>query len=473
MAKFREFNGPVVHVDLAKPADERWDEAGEKIADHVHRAVNKFVDYASNVHWQLTKKWRRSDMNGPNRIYLVLGALGLLLASLRAPAATTQPVQPVFAGAVGHGIHTPAGRGGKVIRVTSLAAEGPGSLAEALVAKGPRIVVFEVGGVIDLDGRTLEVTEPRLSIEGQTAPSPGITIIRGPLRISTDDVLVRHIRVRPGDCGKPKRSGWEPDSLAVHRANRVVFDHCSVSWGVDENMSAGGLDPSPSDITFSHCIIAEGLKNSTHKKGAHSMGTLIYGNNQRVAILWNLYACNDVRNPRFNGGASATVANNLIYNPGGQAIHMNNANPAVSIVGNVLRFGPATSPRLNMISGVSPAFMEDNVAFDAEGKPLPASQIAGKGVQPAPEKKNWPANFKALPSGEVEAHVLARAGARPKDRDEVDRRILSLVTQRKGQIIDSQEQVGGYPKVQPTRRKLDVPSEGVQEWLDKLAAEVE
>jgi hypothetical protein len=243
-----------------------------------------------------------------------------------------------------------AGPTQQVVRVTNLNADGPGSFAAAVATKGPRVVVFEVGGVIDLGARGLEIAEPFLHVAGQTAPSPGITLIRGGLTVSTNDVVIRHLRVRPGDAGQAKRSKWEPDGLTTHRAARVVIDHCSFSWAVDENLSASGLNPSSADVTFRHCIIAEGLRLATHGKGAHSMGTLVFGNNERVAILFNLYACNDVRNPRFNGGCSATVANNLIYNPGGQAIHLQNSNPAISIVGNVLRHGPSTSPRLTMIS---------------------------------------------------------------------------------------------------------------------------
>src|SRR6185312_9822525 len=83
-----------------------------------------------------------------------------------------------FPGAVGWAAHTPGGRGGQVIRVTTLAAKGPGSFLEALETKGPRVIVFEVGGVIDLHGEEIEIAEPYLTIAGQTAPAPGITLIR-------------------------------------------------------------------------------------------------------------------------------------------------------------------------------------------------------------------------------------------------------------------------------------------------------
>src|SRR5438094_249582 len=88
---------------------------------------------------------------------------------------------------------------GVVLRVTTLDADGPGSLRNALEDDRPRLVVFEVGGVIDLSGQSLIVTNPHLTIAGQTAPDPGITIIRGGLTIETHDAAVEHIAVRPGD----------------------------------------------------------------------------------------------------------------------------------------------------------------------------------------------------------------------------------------------------------------------------------
>src|SRR4051794_31381387 len=107
-------------------------------------------------------------------------ALGLVASTAAAPApsatASAPAATPAFPGAIGWAAATtPGGRGGRIIRVTTLAADGPGSLREAVEAKGPRIVVFEVGGVIDLGQKTLTIREPFLTIAGQTGPSPGIT----------------------------------------------------------------------------------------------------------------------------------------------------------------------------------------------------------------------------------------------------------------------------------------------------------
>src|SRR6201994_3631685 len=132
----------------------------------------------------------------------------ILLFVAAIPAAVSAQAFPgaVGWGAVGWGAQTPGGRGGRIIRVTNLDAAGPGSFRAAVEAHGPRIVVFEVGGVIDLGLTTLSITEPFLTIAGQTAPSPGITIIRGGIDVHGHDVIVRHIRIRTGVSGQARRS---------------------------------------------------------------------------------------------------------------------------------------------------------------------------------------------------------------------------------------------------------------------------
>src|ERR1700736_3037974 len=150
--------------------------------------------------------------------FSVISSLMVLVLCHGASAAQSRPVlsshwtQSAFPGAQGWAAGTPGGRGGQVIKVTTLAAARPGSLRAAIEAKGPRIVVFEVGGVIDLDRETLQITEPFITIAGQTAPSPGITIIRaGGVAITTHDVVFQHLRLRPGDAGQPKAGGWSSD----------------------------------------------------------------------------------------------------------------------------------------------------------------------------------------------------------------------------------------------------------------------
>jgi pectate lyase len=324
----------------------------------------------------------------------------LLLArpGLAAELAVAAVRLPAFPGAVGWAASTPGGRGGAILRVTTLSADGPGSLQAALATVGPRIIVFEVGGVIDLGERTLKIDAPFATIAGQTAPSPGITLIRGGIDIATHDVVVQHIRVRPGDGGRPKRSGSDYDAIStLAGAHDVIVDHCSLTWATDENLSASGPrfeGATPDDwrrgtshrITFSHNLIAEGLADSVHVKGEHSKGSLIHDNASDILIVGNLYAHNKERNALFKGGARGAVVNNLIYDPGRRAIHYNliagewGSQPyqvgEIAVIGNVLRGGPSTIAELPLVmiggSGDLRLYERDNIAIDAAGRALPA-----------------------------------------------------------------------------------------------------
>ena len=390
---------------------------------------------------------------------------------------------------IAFGNATKGGLNGKIIRVTNLNATGPGSLREAIEAKGPRIVVFEVGGVIDLNKGQLDVREPFLTIAGQTAPSPGITIIKGGFWINTHDILIQHIRVRPGDAGEPKRSGWSPDGLTTSGgdAYNVLVDHCSFTWAVDENLSASGRrtegpDSTSHNITFSNNIIAECLSNSSHEKGPHSKGTLIHDFCRDIAIVGNLFAHNGMRNPYFKAHSTGVIVNNLIYNPGRVAIQLyysksewKNAryepeNCRVSIVGNVLYTGKNTNEKMALVAAMGDAFMKDNLAFGAEGMALP---LTYGNINILSEKPVWPTDFMPLPANEVVGYITGHVGARPKERDAVDKRIIQDFLDKKGQILDSQDEVGGYPKHKATYRKLDVPEEDIDSWLMQLASELQ
>ena len=389
--------------------------------------------------------------------------------------------QPAFAGAMGWAASTLGGRGGRIVRVTTLAGDGPGSLREALEAEGPRIVVFEVGGVIDLNGHDIRVQTPFLTIAGQTAPEPGITLIKGGVSIRTHDVIVRHIRVRPGANGAAPRSGWEVDGLTTSGGWNVIVDQCSFSWATDENLSASGPRFGGGEtveqwrrntsrrITFSRNIVAEGLSHSSHAKGEHSKGTLIHDNATEVLIVGNLYAHDYERNQLFKGGAHAVTANNLMYDPGNRCMHyaLNaeewGAHPweagRLSIVGNVTRGGPSTRADLPFLivegQGDLDLYAVDNPARHADGRPMQEIGIISDRdpkITRLERSPHWPAGFRARPSGEVEAWAFAEAGARPWARDAIDRRILQQVRDGTGRIIDDEKAVGGYPTPTPTQR---------------------
>lgn len=377
---------------------------------------------------------------------------------------------------LGWAAKTPGGDGGKVIRVKTLEGGGPGSLREAVAAKGPRTIVFDVGGVIDLKRHSIKVTEPFLTIAGETAPSPGITLIKGSLAIESHDVIVRHVRVRAGRDGEPSKSGWEVDGITCWKAHDVIIDHCSTSWATDENLSAsgprftGGEDPAgwrdgtSHRITISNNIVAEGLSNASHVKGEHSKGSLIHDNAYEVLIARNLYAHNRERNQLFKGGVEAVTVNNFVYDPGTRCMHYAlNASEWVghqwrvgqlAIAGNVVKGGASTRPDLPFLivegQGDLELYAYDNPAHYADGTEMPPVRILN--TDPFPKIKHltkapfWPEGLKLMPSSQVEAYVLANAGARPWDRDAVDRRIIREVKAGTGKVIDDEQEVGGYPK---------------------------
>jgi len=405
----------------------------------------------------------------------ISAAMALLLAG--AMPALAQTV--AFPGAVGPAATTPGGRGGKIIRVTNLNADGPGSLKAAIDTKGPRIVVFEVGGVIDLGRTTLTIKEPYLTIAGQTAPSPGITIIRGGIDLKGHDVIIRHIRVRTGVDGQPHLSGWEADAFSTVGAHDVIIDHNTFTWAIDENMSASGprFDGGPTvadwrkhtsyNVTFSNNLAAEGLANASHPKGEHSKGSLVHDNTTGIVFYRNIWAHNVERAPLVKGGAQVLMVNNLIYNPGHRAVHYNLMNlewgdhpyvtGEITAIGNVLRGGNNTDPGLPFLmlggDGDLAYYGKDNRAVDRHGNPLPMFGRYGETQAKLIEAKAPlapTAGMKILPSGEVETSVLRSAGARPCDRDADDIRVLFFVAEGRGDIIDDEKQVSHYPDFKPT-----------------------
>src|SRR5690606_34486625 len=169
---------------------------------------------------------------------------------------------PVFPQATGYGAETVAGRGGTVYRVTNLNDSGAGSLRACVEAKGPRVCVFEVSGTIKMK-TDLGISNPYITIAGQTAPSPGIMLRGGALRISASEVLVQHLRVRAGDDpeGHPpsNRDSLKIESPADKPIKNIVVDHCSFSWAIDEVASVwNGYD----NVTLSNNIFSEGLQYS-------------------------------------------------------------------------------------------------------------------------------------------------------------------------------------------------------------------
>lgn len=422
---------------------------------------------------------------------MAVAGLSVSLAAFATAATPTAEPAPVAGGT-----NTIGGRGGRIITVNNLNAEGPGSLRAAVEAKGPRIIVFEVGGTIDLGRSTLTITEPYLTIAGQTAPSPGITIIRGGIDLKAHDVIMQHIRVRTGRDGQPALSGWEADSFSSVAAHDVIIDHCTFTWGIDENMSASGprfaggktvadwRRNTSHHILFSYNLAAEGLANASHPKGEHSKGSLIHDNATGIVFWRNIWAHNVERSPLLKGGAQAVMVNNLIYDPGLRAVHYNlmalewvgqpYVEGRLTAIGNVLRGGPTTAAGLPFLmlggDGDLRFYGRDNLAVDKFGAPLPMFGRYGEtraALITADKPDALPAGMTILPARDVETHVLANAGARPWDRDADDIRVLFFIAEGRGAIIDDEKTVGGYPKQAPTAARFDASAWNLADMTPK------
>lgn len=381
----------------------------------------------------------------------------------------------------GFGFNTQGGVGGTIVKVTNLNKSGEGSLAAALDKKGPRIVVFEVAGVINLEKTVLQIRNPYVTIAGQTAPNPGITIIKGGISIRTHEVIIQHIRVRPGEAEQKKKSGWEIDGIATTQgAYNVIIDHCSVTWATDENISPSGprfegenveewRENTSHKILISNCLIAEGLSMSSHAKGEHSKGSLVHDNTTEIAIVGNLYASNMRRNPFFKGGSQGIVVNNYIANPGGAIIHYNLSpqeweghdwvTGKMSVVGNVIELGKDSRDGISTghFRGPIEVFWKDNTVISGMNKLSGSHTLVDK-------KPVWPNGFSAQKSGKVKEWVLKNAGAFPWNRDTIDARIIEQVKAGTNRIIDSEKEVGGYPQYKPVFQKFNP-----EEWdLEKM-----
>jgi pectate lyase len=259
-----------------------------------------------------------------NKFITALVATLVLLSTIAQSgyAAGASPVK-VFPGAMGFGTDTSAGRGGKVIYVTTLDDSGPGSLREALLDSAPRTVLFKVSGTITLNS-DIVVKKPFLTVAGQTAPGEGVQIRGAQIKIATHDVLIRYLKMRTGDATNKSKPA-DRDSITLNHdtnAYNIVVDHATLVWGPD----IGGISflNGAHDITVSNSILGEGLYASSHPEGTvaqtgHSMTmniTELSSNNHptRITIHHNLLTTSSDRNPRVIGGENIDIVNNVIYN---------------------------------------------------------------------------------------------------------------------------------------------------------------
>jgi hypothetical protein len=397
-------------------------------------------------------------------------------------AAADDSSLPVFPGAEGFGTHTRAGRGGKVFAVDSLADDGPGTLRAALMDPSPKTIVFRVGGIIELKSH-LFVSHPFVTIAGQTAPGDGIALKDFGVVVTANDVLIQSLRIRPGNKGAVRPDHNKAVAVlgptgGAKGAYNVVLDHISASWGEDETISTWF---GPHDVTVSWSIVSEALNRSRHPKKTHSAGFLVGDHSDRVSIHHNLLAHNDFRNPLIISGGTHDVVNNVVYDWGSLVTEIvDDAPAAVNVVGNWYQAGPSSSTPFEILinpSGrrlVPRIFVSGNAKSGEIAAPADDWQRVHYGWRStgsgASEMYRAAERFPTAPITTVAAKdaltmVLNAAGAIAPRRDAIDRRIVADVHNGTGSIIDSPDEVGGYPAVEGGTPAVDSDGDGMpDEW---------
>jgi hypothetical protein len=394
-----------------------------------------------------------------------------------------------FPTAEGFGAKALGGRGGAVIEVTNLDDSGPGSLRAAVEQAGPRTIVFRVGGTVKVE-RPIRIRDPYITIAGQTAPGGGILLRNGrgniepPLTVETHEVVIRYLRLRPGPSAV---SSCCVDALGLRAgAHTVIIDHVSLSWGVDELLGAG---EDVRDFTVQWSILAEALNRANHAKDKrHSRGMLAATDGGNFSIHHNLFAHNWGRNPEVAMAyGTADIVNNVLYNPGVRMIEISDdrATPHANVVGNVMRNGKNTkrdNPHINnhivkarvVPDGGGETFVMfvtgnlDEFYRTDDSMPDAVSVIEGDRRYLATERQ--PAPFVTTTLAErAYADVLERAGATLPQRDMVDVRVIATVRDRKGRVINSPIDVGGWPRIASGTPPEDADHDGMPDaWERRL-----
>lgn len=369
---------------------------------------------------------------------------------------------PVFPGAEGGGAFTPGGRGGKVVVVTSLADEGPGTLREACETGGARIVVFNVAGIIRLS-TPIHLRAPYITIAGQTAPGDGICVTGSSFLIDTHDVVLRHIRFRRG----AQDVAFRDDAVGGNPVGNIMIDHVSASWGLDENMSiyrhvydrdsSGKGEKLPTvNVTIQNSIFSEAMDAYNH-----AFGSTIGGHNS--LFTRNLWASNISRNCSVGMDGGFNFVNNVVYNWWNRSVDGGDNKSFFNIINNYFKPGPIT-PLDKPISyrllkpeagrdkshpvSFGKAFVSGNVV---EGNAKVTKNNWDGGVQLAEEFKledyvkdirvdkafEMPMNSANIMSTKkVYSFVLENAGANFPKRDAVDTRVVKTVVTGKAIYVE-------------------------------------
>lgn len=368
-----------------------------------------------------------------------------------------------FPGAEGFGRFAVGGRGGRILFVTTLADKGPGSLRACIDARGPRTCVFRVSGVIRFIDERPIIKNPFITIAGQTAPGDGVLVTHDggaagmtPILVKgAHDVVIRHIRVRTDKLGENRAAN---DAFTIEDSKQVILDHVSGSWARDENVNTHGANDA---ITISSSIFAEGLKR--HDKCA------LLGSDakqaQNVSFIKNICAHNGDRSPEINfpQGSCVEVINNVLYNASAAFLEIweSHGGTPVSVIGNYFRRGPesvrdAGAIVLQKLNSTGAARI-----YRADNRVDPELIAVNDAVGPAEVSEPvCPLTLAALPVADAYRQVMRTAGALP--RDSFDRRVVSDVDNRKGQLVS---EPGILPTLEPAEAAADADRDGMEdEW---------
>lgn len=373
-------------------------------------------------------------------------------------------------------------------RVQVLTDSGSHSLREALEASGPRVVVFETSGYIDLTS-DIVISNPYVTIAGQTAPSPGISVRYYGIQVYTHDVFMQHMRIRPGDLARPPilATADHDSTICYMGCYNVVYDHNSFSWAGDKNSLFGDM-VNGGGATYWRNINAEALYWAANVifdgAGAgnqpSSLGLLVQNFNgtsvrQYVSIIQNLFAHNSDRNPEIQGPDTVQILNNVVYDwgqdnvPYQQAVLFYSGTAGASfadIVGNKYIGGSGTHPYLplyavgtyNIYSG-SQIYLSDNALASCTASSVQLfNNFSGSDPRQGSPVVGNPSGFTPLASSAVQSFVLTNAGARPLDRDAVDAQVVADVTGCGGTVISSQSAVGGWPTLAVNTQTFTSPA---------------
>ncbi len=414
-----------------------------------------------------------------------------------------------FPGAEGGGMYTTGGRGGKVIHVTNLNDSGAGSLRAAVEESGPRVVVFDVAGVISLNSK-LRIRNGDLTIAGQTAPGDGICIRNYSTVVDADNVIIRYVRFRLGDKGADADDG--EDAVWGRYHDNIILDHCSMSWSIDECASFYANR----NFTMQWCILTESLRNSVHGKGNHGYGGIWGGRN--ASFHHNMLANHDSRNPRFchpqvygnyveTHRGNVDYRNNVVFNWGSNSSYGGEGG-WFNMVNNYYKPGKASRDRKYFLDVY--AYYEKSGTVYADSYPelyldgnvhvqhsdISADNSSGIYWHNGNSYANYGKTLSSPlgiegPAGEViytmtqsaagAFELVCGIGGASLARDAVDERACSDAKSgnatipdggngSKGGIIDTQDAAGGWPSYEASAhdlsRVMDSDGDGMPDWFE-------